>query len=153
MINMNTLIIYRLDKYKFYAHDIEDGEDDEERFVLGYFNSRNKLEEAIETCISHGIKRNELDIHKFGLICSQRRKFIYELSFGYTLLMPEGRFTDYAYVFPPQLSKQDCVKLKLELKKESKYQGGENKVFDFSPDGFWIERFKLNELYNVIPKT
>ena len=150
---MKSLIIYRLDKYKFYAHDIEDGEDDEERFVLGYFNSRNKLEEAIETCINHGIKRNELDVNEFELICLARRKFIYELSFGYTLQKSDGGYIDYAYVFPPQLSKKDCLKLKFELKKEPKYQGGENKVFDFPPDGFWIEKIQLNKLYNVTPKN
>lgn len=146
---MKTLKIYRIDKFKFYGYDIENREDDEERFVLGYFNLRNELEEAIKVCINYGINRDEIDIKEFELSCTKQRKFIYELSFGYTLLKPNGGFIDYSYVFPPQLSKQDCLKLKSDLKKDSKYQGGANKIFDFPPDGFWIEKMQLNKLYNV----
>lgn len=44
-------------------------------------------------------------MHEFLLSYTRRRKYIYELSYEYTVLNEKHQYIDYSYIFPPQISK------------------------------------------------
>lgn len=77
------------------------------------------------------------------------------MSYGYSVLNKKKQYVDYAYVFAPQNSSNDCKKLKKELIKIKKYMPNPNKIFDDdeAPDGFWIVKLTINKLYGVILKN
>lgn len=145
------LIIYRLEKYKFHFHDTEDNEDVEERRVLGYFNSKAELVHAIEISKQNDILESEILVKEFLLDLSIRQKYIYELSYSYSILTPDNEYVDYDYTFDPQKDRKKCRQLKETLAFQEKYKFNDKKIFDPKTcDGFWIEKYKLNKLYGVI---
>ena len=74
-------------------------------------------------------------------------KYAYE----YSVLNADGQYVDYSYVFPPQRSRGRCLRLKTELQKQKKYRPESRKIVDImTDDGFWTEKYCLNELYNVV---
>ena len=149
---MKKNLIFRLDKYIYFYHDNEDDENVEERYVLGYFTSKENLQKAIKICEQNEINKKELKVHEFLLSYTRRRKYIYELSYEYTILNEKHQYIDYSYIFPPQISKDLCIQEMKLLLKEEKYKPTNNKIFDSATsNGFWIEKLQLNKLYNVIP--
>ena len=148
---MKKYTIYRLEKFTFYYYDEKDGENVEDRCVLGYFYPREALTKAVDMCREFGIKDEEIAVQECVLEVYRIPKYIYELSYAYSILDPDLQYIDYAYVFPPQRSYQRCLQLKAELQKEKKYQKSNDRIFDKeTPDGFWIEKLQINKLYNVI---
>lgn len=143
--------IYRLEKFHFYYYDYEDGEDVEDCCVLGYFSSKKEVEKAIAVCERNGISQNDLRTIRFEFCYTNRQEYVYELSYGYSILNQKNRYIDYSYVFPPQNTDDDCKRMKNELIKTEKFKPMPNKIFDDEmPDGFWVEKLKLNKLYGVI---
>lgn len=151
---MKYNIIFRLDKCKYFYYDKEDDEDVEDRYVLGYFNSPEKLADAIQTCKQYGVAEEELQVQKFALKYTERQKFLYILSYEYAIMNSKNEYIDYSYVFPPQINRQFCNQLKIKLMQEDRYKKTDNKIFDsMPPDGFWIEKVQINKLYSVIPRA
>ncbi len=151
VIKMKKYTIYRLEKFKFHYYDEKDDENVEDRFVLGYFCPYEELVKAIEVCKKYDIKEDELAVHEFPLELSKNQKYIYELSYGYSILDSNSRYIDYDYVFTPQRNRKCCLELKADLQQDRKYQCSKEKIFDKeTPDGFWIEKLQINKLYNVI---
>lgn len=147
--------IYRLDKVNFYYYDYKDDENVEDRYVLGYFSSVEEIEKASRICEENGIVSGELEATRFDFCYKENQKFVYELSYGYSILNKKKQYVDYSYVFAPQNSSSDCKKLKKELLKIEKYMPNKNKIFDDeeAPDGFWIVKLTINKLYGVILKN
>lgn len=142
--------VYRLQKYKFYYYDSTDNENVEEGVILGYFDSNTELLKAIKICNKYGISEEELKVDEFSVNISSNQKYLYILSYSYSLLI-EGKYIDYDYVFEPKTSQKKCSDLKNKLLLEQKYQYNENKIYDSEmPDGFWVEKCKINKLYSVI---
>jgi len=136
-------MIYRLEKFKFYYYDNEENENVEDVYVLGYFTSYEQLENAINICQNYGIKKEELRFFKFDLKLRDNQKYIYELSYSYSMLDSNMQYVDYSYVFAPQSCKKSCLQLKVDLQKDVKYQSNDKKIFDEeTQDGFWIEKLE-----------
>lgn len=147
---MLNITVYRLEKYKFYYHYLEDNEDVEERCVLGFFNSQFELKKAMLICENNGLNKTELAVNEFNMNIKKSQKYIYALSYSYSVINKDNNYIDYEYNFEPQKNRERCIALKEELKKNTKFQHNENKIYDVETlDGFWIERFAINKLYAV----
>lgn len=145
-------IIFRLSKYTLYSYDEAEKENIEERQILGYFNSIEEIKNSIWLCVKSGIDKNNLTVNAYSITLRKGQKYIYELSYSYSIQTTTGEYMDYEYIFDPQGNKLDCLKLKERLVRQPKFQPSSNKIFDSSmPDGFWIERYTINKLYTVIP--
>lgn len=143
--------IFRLDKVKFYYYDSVDKENVEDSCVLGYFSSQEELDKALLVCKQYGVDKGELFVQEFFVELANNQKFIYELSYEYSVLNSDKQYVDYSYVFPPQRSREKCLDLKFELQKIGKYRLSQNKIVDkMTDEGFWIEKLKLNKLYSVV---
>lgn len=143
--------IFRLDKVKFYYYDSVDNENVEDLYVLGYFDSQEELDKALLVCKQYGVDKGELSVQEFFVELANNQKFIYELSYEYSVLNSDKQYVDYSYVFPPQRSREKCLGLKFELQKLKKYRPSQNKIVDKKTDqGFWIEKWELNKLYSVV---
>lgn len=143
--------IFRLEKIKFYYYDKAEKENVEDLYVLGYFSSREELDKAMLICKQYGIDGGELSVQEFLVELAENQKFIYELSYEYSVLNADGQYVDYSYVFPPQRSRGRCLRLKTELQKQKKYRPESRKIVDITTDdGFWTEKCCLNKLYNVV---
>ncbi len=145
--------IFRLEKYKFYRLDEEDQEPVEDSIPLGYYTNTKKLNEIIQSCLDHGMKKDDLRITNFKVNLRKNQKYIYELNYSYTVFLdPEKEYyVDYDYVFEPKSNRRDCMKLKLELLQNKKYEKTSEKIYSTnSDDGFTIEKYELNEMYNYL---
>ena len=143
--------IYRLDKVKFYRFDWKDKEEVEDRFKLGYFSSLEELDKAVAICVENDIPFKNLEAMRFDFDYKKNQKYIYELGYEYSILNRKKQYVDYDYLFAPQNSLAACKKLKKEVLKIDKYKPAPEKIFDDeAPDGFYIEKLKLNKLYSVI---
>ena len=71
---MLNITVYRLEKYKFYYHDLEDNEDVEERCVLGFFNSQFELKKATLRCENNGVNKTELTVNEFNMNIKKSQK-------------------------------------------------------------------------------
>ncbi len=148
---MSNKKIFRLDKVKFYYYDSVDKENVEELCVLGYFDSQEELDKALLVCKQYGIDKGELSVQEFFVELANNQKFIYELSYEYSVLNSDKQYVDYSYVFPPQRSREKCLELQIELQKLKKYRPSQNKIVDkMTDEGFWVEKLKLNKLYSVV---
>ena len=143
--------IYRLDKVKFYRFDWKDKEEVEERFNLGYFSSLEELDKAVAVCVENDVPFKSLEAMRFDFDYKKNQKYIYELGYEYSILNKKKQYVDYSYLFAPQNSIAACKKLKKEVLKIDKYKPAPEKIFDDqAPDGFWLVKLKLNNLYGVI---
>jgi hypothetical protein len=144
--------VYHLEKYKYFYTDVSDGERVEDRLTLGFFSSKNELDSAIEICISSGISKEDLRIQTYTLNLRKHQKYVFLLSYGYSIENDsDGSYVEYYDIFSPQSDLKTCVQLKEKLLKEDRYQKRIDKIYDSEmPDGFWIEPYKLNRLYNVV---
>ena len=147
-------IIFRLSEYKFYSYDEVDKENIEERRILGYFSSEEMLNDSIRLCIESGIDESCLSINAYSLILRKGQRYIFELSYSYSVKTTSGNYVDYDYIFEPKASKDDCLKLKKRLVRQYKFQPTTAKIFDPSvPAGCWVERYDINKLYSVVGKS
>ena len=88
---------------------------------------------------------------RFDFDYKKNQQYIYELGYEYSILNHKKQYVDYDYLFAPQNSLAACKKLKKEVLKIDKYKPSPEKIFDDqAPDGFWIVKLKLNQLYGVI---
>lgn len=146
--------IYCLQKYQFFYYDEKDDENVETCYLLGYFNSLQSVENAIGVCKENGISDDELKVERFNLSLSKRQKYLYILSYAYSVIDEKGEYTDYEYVFEPKTNRKKCLELKKQLEEQPKYCHTEERIYD--PEtmrGFYIARFEINELYSVIDRT
>ena len=90
--------IFRLEKIKFYYYDKAEKENVEDLYVLGYFSSREELDKAMLICKQYGIDGGELSVQEFLVELAENQKFIYELSYEYSVLNADGQYVDYSYV-------------------------------------------------------
>ncbi len=149
-----TTTIYCLQKYRFFYYDEADDENVEIRYLLGYFNSPEKVKDAIEVCKANGISDDELRVETFELSLSKRQRYLYILTYAYSILNAKEEYTDYDYVFEPKTNRKQCLELKGQLEKQPKYRHTNEKIYD--PDtmnGFYIARYELNQLYSVIDRS
>lgn len=148
------MIIYCLQKYKFYYYDKLEDENVENILVLGYFNSKTFLDNAVEICKKHEINGNELRIIEYDIDLMKKQKYLYVLSYAYYTLPDDDTYNDYEYLFEPQTNKKKCLILKEKLKKNPKFMHNKNKSYeDYTIQGFFIEKFELNKLYCVLDKN
>lgn len=151
---MSTNILYRLCKCYFYYYDPIDDEYAEDITCMGCFTSRDKLQQAIETCKRNGLKEENIIIQSYEIKLSSRQKYVYVLTYGYATYNEETDvYTDYYYnMLIPQKSKKLCVELKKKLLKEEKFAMADYKIYDYEPDGFFVETYELNTLYSAWPR-
>ncbi len=146
--------IYCLQKYRFFYYDEEDDENVETRYLLGYFNSSEKVKDAIEVCKANGISDDELRVETFELSLSKRQKYLYILTYAYSILNAREEYTDYDYVFEPKTNRKQCLELKEQLEKQLKYRHTSEKIYDSETvNGFYIACYELNKLYSVIDRS
>lgn len=150
---MMISILYKLIIYDFSYYDPYDDEYVEDVSIVGYFTSREKLQDAIEICKKNGVKDNNLLIKAYDIKLSSHQKYIYELSYGYAIYNAENdTYTDYYYnMLMPQKNKKLCLELKKTLLQEEKFAMADYKIYDCEPDGFFIEKYILNKLYHQWP--
>lgn len=145
-------IIYRLESVKFYYSDSSDGENVEERLILGHFSSHSKLDEAKKECLKNGFKDSELSVSCFFDEFSYNQKYVYVLTHQYSILN-DNRYTDYEYIFPPFSNRKKCLDLKKQLLENPKYAFSEKRCYEVQPpDGFCISKQLIDYLYCVVPK-
>ena len=149
-----TTTIYCLQKYRFFNYDEKDDENVEIWYLLGYFNSLEKVKDAIEVCKANGISDDELRVETFELSLSKRQKYLYILTYAYSILNAKEEYTDYDYVFEPKTNRKQCLELKAQLEKQPKYRHTYEKIYDSETiNGFYIARYELNQLYSVIDRS
>ncbi len=147
---MQYTYIYRLEYVNYHYYDAIENEDVEEKFILGYFTPRYKLEEAKKRCIENGLKEEKLQVTCFFDEFSIVQKRIYVLSHMYYLYDGE-RYTDYEYIFPPMSNRKKCILLRERLKKYHKYAYSKNRFYDLQPpDGFCITAEEINNFHEGI---
>lgn len=146
--------IYCLQKYKFFYYDEKDDENVETCYLLGYFDSLQNVESAITVCKENGLSDDELKVEYFTLSLLKRQKYLYILSYGYSILNEKGEYIDYEYVFEPKTNRKKCVELKKQLEEQPKYCHTKERIYDSeTKKGFYIARFEINKLYSVIDKN
>jgi len=144
--------IYRLESVRKHYYDIEDNENVEERLILGHFSSKERLEEAKQTCIKNGFKDSNLIITCYYDKFSQNQKYVYVLSHQYSIL-DNNRYIDYEYIFQPFSNKRKCLELKSRLIEDPKYAFSKKRCYDMQPpDGFYISKQVIDYLYCVVHK-
>lgn len=145
--------IYFLQQKKYYGFDGLDSEDIEENMIIGYFTSKQKLNEAIKICVSENILEDELKTDSYDLNLSILQNYVFVLSHAYSKKESDGSFTDYEYIFPPKQNKEECIALMNSLKTNEKYSFHSDREYDIQPpDGFLIEKYKLNCVWFPIYK-
>lgn len=143
--------IYKLERVKFYRFDWKDKEPVEDRYLVGYFTSLEELDKAVAICVENDIPFKSLEAMRFDFDYIKNRNYIYELTYGFSIINQKKQYVDYYYSFAPQNSIAACKKLKKEILKLDKYKPSSEKIFDDEwLDGFYIEKLKLNKLYSVI---
>ncbi len=140
--------IYLLRQKKVHYFDEEDSESVESTFTIGYLSSK-KLEEGKACCLSKGVPKEEIDIEEYDMGKRGYRRFIYVLRYEFTRIK-QGEYHDYYYHFPPLRSKTECLRLKQSLLLQKKYQADDSKIYEDTPDGFFIDKVEVD--YMFIPK-
>lgn len=138
--------IYRLEKVRYYCYDYTEGEDVEERIILGHFDALEQLDDAINICVLNGLEKNEICISTFFDNFSKNQKYVYILSHQYSLKR-DGEYIYYEYVFRPFSNRKKCKMLKERLMKENRYKHTSDRNYDIQPpDGFYISKQRINLL-------
>ena len=139
--------IYLLEQRKFYYIDVNDNENVEDNFIIGYFTA-DKIIKAKNYCIDKGISEKELFVEEYDFQFKKNRKYVYILMYEYSRVCSNDRFEDYYYKFQPMHSRKECLVLKKQLLNEEKYQKTLNKIYD-SKDGFFIDKIEINFMSHV----
>lgn len=139
--------IYLLELVEFYYCDKNDGEDVEDRWIIGYFTQFSKLEEYLKNCFLCKKNSEKVVVTPFEVDINYNQKYIYILSYEYTYLI-DGHYVDYSYVFEPQRNYTDCMELMNRIKMEDKYSHNDEKIYDENSKlGFFVEKYELNCCY------
>lgn len=145
--------IYRLEEVYYYNFDPSDEEDVEERLLIGYFSSIEKMNIAINICISNGIKLKNIRISTFFDNFTQNQKYVYVLSHVYSIIGQNGNYLDYEYIFPPFSNRKKCIQLKSKLSQKKQYAFSDNRCYNIQPpDGFYISNDEIDFIYHSICK-
>ena len=145
---MSLREIYFLQHKIFNAIDDKDGEPIEENKIIGYFSSKEKLNQAINLCKESGIEQAQLCVENFKIKLKAWQKSVCVLTHEYSVLEPNGSFTDFEYIFAPKANKSECKKLMRELECDVKYSFSKDRIYDAQPPkGFLITRFKLDVVW------
>lgn len=143
--------IYLLEHKIFYYVDENDGENVETIHTIGYFSTFDKVQKAIELCQGRGLDRKDLYVSEFDFV-SRNQQYIYVLNYEFSIFKGEKLddgimfpiYDDFYYKFEPKTNKHDCLKLKQELLKDSKYSKRENMIYDVSKDGFYVDKIEID---------
>ena len=143
--------IYLLEYNKFYYYDPKDDENVEEIRKLGYFSTREKAEEIKKKIVSKNEYPEEnLMIVPIEFKTSKKQKYVYVLSYGYSI-KEKDEYDDYYYFFPPMTNRKKCLLLMKKLQNEKKYMHSKEKIYDEGTKyGFLITRIKIDEFYDLI---
>ena len=137
---------YRLDYCDWDYFDEQDQEDVEKRYVIGFFDSLEKVNKAKEICRFQGkVLKKYLQVKEFFCQVGNRQKYLYFLVFDYSIF--DGQeYTDYIYYLPPFSNKNKCKEYKKEMQKNEKFQVKPNYLYMATKDGFYIEKMRINEV-------
>ena len=140
--------IYLLEFVEVFGYDDNDDEYIEDREIVGFFTSQQKLNDAQQKLVKLGIKDEHLKTTEYDVDLSYNQVNIYVLVYEYTIMKDE-LYEDYYYSFEPRSSRQKCKILQNELiTNNSKFHHNENKIYDTDSDnGFSIRTFKLDCIY------
>ena len=145
--------IYRLEEVHYHCFDMLDEEDVEERLLIGYFSSIEKMNTAINICIENGINPKNIRISTFFDNFTKNQKYVYVLSHVYSIIQQDGNYLDYEYIFPPYSNRKKCLKLKSMLIQKERYAFSNNRCYDIQPpDGFYISNDEIDFIYHSICK-
>ena len=145
--------IYRLEEVHYHHFDMLDEEDVEERLLIGYFSSIEKMNTAINICIENGINPKNIRISTFFDNFTENQKYVYVLSHVYSIIQQDGNYLDYDYIFPPYSNRKKCLKLKSMLIQKERYAFSNNRCYDIQPpDGFYISNDEIDFIYHSICK-
>lgn len=145
--------IYRLEEVHYHYFDMLDEEDVEERLLIGYFSSIEKMNTAINICIENGIDPKNIRISTFFDNFTKNQKYVYVLSHVYSIIQQDGNYLDYEYIFPPYSNRKKCLNLKSMLIQKKRYAFSDNRCYDIQPpDGFYISNDEIDFIYHSICK-
>lgn len=143
--------IYRLEEVHYCNFDASDEEDIEERLLIGYFSSVEKLNIAINICTSNGINLNNIRISTFFDNFTRNQKYVYVLSHVYSIIDENGEYLDYEYIFQPFSNRKKCFLLKTQLSQKDRYAFSDDRNYNIQPpDGFYISKDEIDFIYHSI---
>lgn len=134
--------LYYVELVKFYYHDESDDEDVEDRNGIGYFTDEKIKNEAIEFCKARKEEDEEIVITKYTLDLNYNQKYIYVLLHEHSI--EDNEEYDYYYRFEPMSNPKKCLEYKQKICNDPRYRNDGKRIFYYSPDGFYIERAKIN---------
>lgn len=133
----------------FEGIDETDNERIEDRYIVGYFFNQDKINDAILLCKEKKEKDEEIVLTEYEMECSPNQKYVYVLSYEYTIIVND-QFQDFYYIFEPQSSKRKCFLMKQSLTKDKKYQRSPEKIYeDNTIDGFYIAKMEIDCVFTV----
>lgn len=138
-----TKKFFLLEYVKYRGFEELTQEDVEIKFIIGYFTTQEKLNMAKTLCLEYGLSARKLHVKEFDMQVGVNQKFVYVLNYTYSVKV-DGIYTDYYSFFNPQISAKLCKEQKKQLLQESKYQRKPAKIYEDSPDGFFIDRIKFD---------
>lgn len=140
--------IYLLEFVEFFGYDDKDSEDIEDREIVGFFTSQQKLNNAQQELVKLGINAEYFKITDYDVELGYNQKNIYVLVYEYTIIKDE-LYEDYYYSFEPQSNKRKCKILQNKLiVSNSKFHHNENKIYGTDSDnGFYVRTLKLDCIY------
>ena len=145
---MSIKEVFSLKKKVYYGNDETDNESIEECMIIGYFSSKEKLQQATLFCNDNGIPLECLYVEKFELKLKPFQNAVYILSHEYSRLEKDGSYTDFEYIFEPQISLSKCRELKKKLQSEPKFAPSLDRIYTIQPpDGFLISKYKLDIIW------
>ena len=135
--------IFLLEYVLFYGYDTIDDEKIEDRYVIGFFTSKEKLEEAKKNCLMSGLNKKCFVVTDYIITMNYNQEYVYVLYYEYSKLI-DDKYEDYYYYFEPQSNVKKCIELKNKLKNDKFYQHNNEKIYYDSTDGFLIKKIKLD---------
>ncbi|MDO4378451.1 MAG: hypothetical protein Q4C64_04775 [Erysipelotrichia bacterium] len=101
--------LYYIELYEYCYYDKIDDEIVENRSCVGYFFDERRKDKVVEMCNKLKGKREEVIVTKYAFECSPNQKYVYELSYGYSIIR-FGEYEDYYQWFEPMSSRKKCLK-------------------------------------------
>ncbi len=140
--------LYYVELVKFYYHDESDDEDVEDRNGIGYFTDEKIQNDAIKLCKALKEEGEEIVITKSTLDMNYNQKYIYVLMYEYSTKENE-EYTDYYYRFEPMSNPKKCLEYKQKICNEPRYRDDGNRIFDDTPDGFYVKKVEINLIGHI----
>ena len=140
--------LYYVELVNFDYYDEVDDENVESRYGIGYFTDEKIKNEAIELCKARKEGGEKIVITKYTLDLNYNQKYIYVLLYEYSIEDNE-EYTDYYYRFEPMNNPKKCLEYKQKICNEPRYRDDGNRIFYDTPDGFYIEKAKINMIVHI----